>query len=263
MTASKAATLSSDAAAAKAPLAPSAASSPRQADSELAGPAAAGGDLVAGTGSAEQACKSSIAAEAANAMEDDFLLVDMSVSLSVKQGEQKKPLSVEVNGMQVSTNPSLTQPVRLHAEPHPADFSLQGSMEAKPMELTPPVEHLSDSAGEQAQQHSSHQAQLFISHGQHLLSSRPQHRAQPEATHQWLQKAPPQSASGTSRQQPGRAVKWRCMVHVSLITIGPGTATEGATIVALTTEEASKIRGSLAHQTAPKEVSLLCWASSG
>ena len=48
-------------------------------------------------------------------------------------------------------------------------------------------------------------------------------------------------------------------MHVSLSTIGPGTATEGASIVALTAEEASDIRRSLVHKASivPRQVSLL------
>ena len=258
------AALSTDAMAVEAPLEPSAASSGREADRELAGPAGAGVDPKAGTGGAKQAWQSSSAAEVADAMEDDsalvdteddFVLVDMSANLSMKQGEERDPLSMTMNGMQVSTNPSSAQPVRLQAEPPPAEVLLQGTMDAAPMELAPPAEHLSDSAAEHAQQHSSQQKPLCILHGQHHLSSRPQHRHQPAAIHE----AFPQSASGASRQQPGRDIKPRCMVHLLLSTVGPGTATEGAAIVALTTEEASDIRCCLVHKLGiiPRQVALL------
>lgn len=119
-------------------------------------------------------------------MGDEHVPVDMSASPSMRLGEQKNSLNMEVNGLQVSTSPSSAQLDSLHAEATPAEVSLQGSTEAAPMELAPPAEHLPDSAGEQAQQHSSHQAQLYILHSQRLPSSRPQHRLQPAAIHSTL-----------------------------------------------------------------------------
>ena len=247
--------LSSDAAAAKAP---SAASSERQADKDLATPLAVGANFIASTGGPERACKSSTASGAGDAveddfvivdMEDDFVLVDMSAISSMKQEEERAQPNMAENGMQVSTTLSSAQPDSLHAEPLPAEVALQATIEAAPMELAAAAEHLPDSAAEQAQQHSRHQAQLYILHGQHHLSSRPQHSFQPRVSHE----APPQSASGVSRQQPGRDVKPRCMVHVSLSTIGAGVATEGAAVVGLSAEEASDIRRSLSRY---KQVSL-------
>ena len=183
------------------------------------------------------------------------MLVDMSVDPSIKQGEERTPLNMEVDKMQVSTSPSLAHPDSLHAEPPPAEASLQGTMKAAPMDLAPPSEHHSTSAAEQPQHDSSQQAQLYILHGQHLLSSRPQHRLQRAAIHEAL----PQSISGASKQQPARDGKRRCMVHVLLSTIGPGAATEGAAMVALTAEEASVIRHSLVlkQNIIPRQVSLL------
>ena len=255
MPAGKVAALSADAAAAEAPLAPSAASSAREADRELARPAAAGANLEAGTGGAEQACKSSSAAEAGDAMEVEPVLVVMSVNPSIKQEEQRAPLNMEVDGMQVSTSLSLGQSGRLQAGPPPAEILLQGSVEAKPKEPAPALEHASNSTAEQAQQHSSQQAQLYVLHGQHHLSSHPQHRLQPAAIHE----AVPQSASERSKQQPGRDVRPRCLVHVLLSTIGPGTATEGAAIVALAAEEAANVQHSCLHKASiiPRQVSLL------
>ena len=188
-------------------------------------------------------------------MEDDLVLVDMSIDPSLKQGEEEKPLNMEVDKMQVSTSLSSAQTDKLHAESPPAETLLQGYMESRPKEPAPALEHLSNSTAEQAQQHSSQQVQLYVLRGQHHPSSNPQHRLQPAA----IDEASSQSASGTSKQQPARDLKPRCMVHVSLSTIGPGTATEGASIVALTAEEASDIRRSLVHKASivPRQVSLL------
>ena len=188
-------------------------------------------------------------------MEDDLVLADMSIDPSLKQGGEENPLNMEVDKMQVSTSLSSAQTDKLHAEPSPAETLLQGNMESRPKEPAPALEHLSNSTAEQAQQHSSQQAQLYVLHGQHHPSSNPQHRLQPAA----VDEAPPQSASGTSKQQPGVDLKPRCMVHVLLSTIGPGTATEGASIVALTAEEASNIRRSLVRKASivPRQVSLL------
>ena len=42
-------------------------------------------------------------------MEDDLVLVDMSIDPSLKQGEEEKPLNMEVDKMQVSTSLSSAQ----------------------------------------------------------------------------------------------------------------------------------------------------------